>query len=101
MALNDFMVQKQQQKKKKKKKSQLGIIKTARDGKRVGVQGGEEANAICYLSPETSDSNFSFSSAFLIPSKIKEWKKPAYLSFPIVYLFHGKLIFTSPFPGSV
>lgn len=32
--------------------------------------------------------------------KKERWKEPAYLSFPIVYLFHGKLIFTSPFPGS-
>ena len=32
--------------------------------------------------------------------KKQPWKEPAYLSFPIVYLFHGKLIFTSPVTGS-
>lgn len=32
--------------------------------------------------------------------KKEQWKETAYLSFPIVYLFHGELIFTSPFPGS-
>lgn len=36
------------------------------------------------------------------PAKKKrsEWKEPAYLSCPIVYLFHGELIFTSPVTGS-
>lgn len=28
--------------------------------------------------------------------KKEQWKEAAYLSFPIIYLFHGKLIFTSP-----
>lgn len=32
--------------------------------------------------------------------KKERWKEPAYLSFPIVYLFHGKLTFTSPVTGS-
>ncbi len=32
--------------------------------------------------------------------KKEGWKEPAYLSFPIVYVFHGKLIFTSPVTGS-
>lgn len=32
--------------------------------------------------------------------KNKRWKEPAYLSFPIVYLLHGKLTFTSPVTGS-
>lgn len=32
--------------------------------------------------------------------KKKRWKESTYLSFPIVYLFHGKLIFTSPVTGS-
>lgn len=32
--------------------------------------------------------------------KKSKWKEPAYLSFPIVYLFHGKLIFSSRVTGS-
>lgn len=61
-------------------------------------------------SPHDSRPVFLLAAAFVCSNNSKsskrrkkkksKWKEPAYLSFPIVYLFHGKLIFTSPVTGS-
>lgn len=55
-------------------------------------------------SPHDSRPVFLLAAAFVCFNNSKnsksKWKEPAYLSFPIVYLFHGKLILRSPVTGS-